>query len=126
SPLQHIFLLSEEEKTYTEKIFSRILSYMPEGILILDFDYNILFMNRYLTALYGDCIGQKYYLAFFGTARQDHGKIAEVIEGRSEEVKSREEDKEGRILDIKARRLENPDGSFSIIAIICDVTEKVK
>jgi len=42
SPLQHIFLLSEEEKTYTEKIFSRILSYVPEGILILDFDYRLM------------------------------------------------------------------------------------
>ena len=128
SPLQHIFLLSEEEKTYTEKIFSRILSDMPEGILILDFDYNILFMNRYLTALYGDCIGQKYYLAFFGTARQDqtYSQIAEIIEGRSEEVESREEDKDGRILDIKARRVENPDGSFSVIAIIHDVTEEVR
>lgn len=126
SPLQHVFLLSEEEKTYTEKIFSRILSYVPEGILILDFDFNILFMNRYLTALYGDCIGQKYYPAFFGPARQDHSQIAEIIEGRSEEVESREEDKEGRMLDVKARRLENPDGSFSVIAIIRDVTEKVK
>lgn len=128
SPLQHIFLLSEEEKTYTEKIFSRILSYMPEGILILDFDYNILFMNRYLTALYGDCIGQKYYHVFFGSAhqRQTLSRIAEVIDGSSEEVESREEDKDGRILDIKARRVENPDGSFSVIAIIHDVTEKVK
>ena len=126
SPLQHIFMLSEEEKTYTEKIFSRILSYVPEGILILDFDYNILFMNRYLTALYGDCIGQKYYLVFFDSGHQDHSQIAEVIEGRSEEVESREEDKEGRILDIKARRVENPDGSFSVIAIIREVTEKVK
>ncbi len=126
SPLQHIFLLSEEEKTYTEKIFSRILSYMPEGILILDFDYNILFMNRYLTALYGDCIGQKYYHVFFGSARHDHSRIAEIIDGSSAEVESREEDKEGRILDIKARRVENPDGSFSVIAIIQDVTEKVR
>jgi PAS domain S-box-containing protein len=126
SPLQHIFLLSEEEKTYTEKIFSRILAYMPEGIMILDFDYNILFMNRYLTALYGDCIGQKYYHVFFGTAHQDHSQIAEIIDGRSKEVESHEEDKDGRILDIKARRVENPDGSFSVIAIICDVTEKVR
>ncbi|MCW3129294.1 MAG: PAS domain-containing protein [Methanophagales archaeon] len=126
SPLQHIFLLSEEEKTYTEKIFSRILSYMPEGVLILDFDYNILFMNRYLTALYGDCIGEKYYHVFFGSAYQNHSRIAEIIDGSSEEVESLEEDKEGRILDIKARRVENPDGSFSVIAIIHDVTEKVK
>ncbi|MGB2727472.1 MAG: PAS domain-containing protein [Halobacteriota archaeon] len=125
APLQHIFRLSEEEKTYTEKIFSRILEDMPEGVLILDFDYNILFMNRYLTALYGDCIGQKYYLAFFGTARQEQSQIAEVIEGKAEEVESQEEDKEGRILDVKAKRVINPDGSFSIIAIIRDVTEKV-
>lgn len=124
TPLQHIFKLSEEEKTYTEKIFSRILSDMPEGILILDFDYNILFMNRYLTALYGDCIGQKYYHAFLGSS-QDPSRIALLIEGKAEEIESRVEDKEGRMLDIKARRVENPDASFSIIAIICDVTEKV-
>lgn len=126
APLQHIFRLSEEEKTYTEKIFSRILSDMPEGVLILDFDYNILFMNRYLTALFGDCIGQKYYQAFFGTARQEQTQIVEVIEGKAEEVASQVEDKEGRILDTKARRVENPDGSFSLIAIIRDVTEMVK
>ncbi len=128
SPLQHIFSLREEEKTYTEKIFSRILSDMPEGVLILDFDFNILFMNRYLTALYGDCIGQKYQLAFFGQhARTDHHtKIAEIIAGNAEEVETLEEDKAGRILNIKARRVENPDGSFSIIAIIRDITEKVR
>ncbi len=124
APLQHIFRLSEEEKTYTEKIFSHILSDMPEGVLILDFDYNILFMNRYLTALFGDCIGQKYYRAFFGSSQEPSG-IVEVIEGKAEEVESQVEDKEERILDIKARRVENPDGSFSIIAIIRDVTEKV-
>jgi PAS domain S-box-containing protein len=129
SPLQHIFLLSEEEKTYIEKIFSRILSYMPEGILILDFDYNILFMNQYLTALYGDCIGQKYYHVFFDTDQSRSRSISimkEVIEGKEKDVESQMEDKEGRMLDIKARRVENPDGSFSVIAIIRDVTEEVR
>jgi len=125
APLQHIFRLSEEEKTYTEKIFSSILSDMPEGVLILDFDYNILFMNRYLTALYDDCVGQKYHRAFFGSS-QDPCQIAEVIEGKAEEVESQVEDIEGRILDLKARRVKNPDGSFSLIAIIRDVTEKVR
>ncbi len=125
APLQHIFRLKEEEKTYTEKIFSRILSDMPEGVLILDFDYNILFMNRYLSSLYDNCLGQKYYRAFFGSS-QDSTQIAALIEGKEEEVASRVEDKEGRLLDLKARRVENPDGTFSIIAIIRDVTENVQ
>ena len=128
APLQHIFRLSEEEKTYTEKILSRILSDMPEGVLVLDYDYNILFMNRYLVALYGDCVGQKYYLAFFDSPRESliQSKIGEIIEGWSEEVESPVRDKEGRTLEIKARKTENPDGSFSIIAIIEDVSEKVR
>ena len=128
APLQHIFRLSEDEKTYTEKILSRILSDMPEGVLVLDFDYNILFMNRYLITLYGDCIGQKYYHAFFDRPREslNQGKIGEIIEGKSEEVESQAKDKEGRVLNIKARKTENPDGSFSAIAIIEDVSEKVR
>jgi len=128
APLQSISRLSEEEKTYTEKIFSRILSDMPEGVLVLDFDYNILFMNSYLIALYGDCVGQKYYLAFFDDPRESliQSKIGEIIEGWSEEVESPVRDKEGRTLEIKARKTENPDGSFSIIAIIKDVSEKVR
>jgi PAS domain S-box-containing protein len=128
APLQHIFRLSEEEKTYTEKILSRILSDMPEGVLVLDYDYNILFMNRYLVALYGDCVGQKYYLAFFDSPRETlvQSKIGEIIEGWSEEVESPVRDKEGRTLEIKARKTENPDGSFSIIAIIKDVSERVR
>jgi PAS domain S-box-containing protein len=128
APLQSIFRLSEEEKTYTEKIFSRILSDMPEGVLVLDFDYNILFMNSYLIALYGDCVGQKYYLAFFDNPRESliQSKIGEIIEGWTEEVESSVRDKEGRALEIKARKTENPDGSFSIIAIIKDVSEKVR
>ncbi|MCK4734444.1 MAG: hypothetical protein KAT65_18455, partial [Methanophagales archaeon] len=106
APLQHIFRLSEEEKTYTEKILSRILSDMPEGVLVLDYDYNILFMNRYLVALYGDCVGQKYYLAFFDSPRESliQSKIGEIIEGWSEEVESPVRDKEGRTLEIKARK----------------------
>lgn len=125
APLQHIFRLKEEEKTYTEKIFSRILSDMPEGVLILDFDYNILFMNRYLSSLYDDCLGQKYYSAFFGYSHEPIG-ISALIDGKEEEVESHVADKEGRNLDIKARRVENPDGSFSIIAIIRNVTETVR
>ncbi len=128
APLQYIFRLSEEEKTYTEKILSRILSDMPEGVLVLDYDYNILFMNQYLIALYGDCVGQKYYLAFFDSPRESliQSKIGEIIEGWSEEVESPVRDKEGRTLEIKARKTENPDGSFSIIAIIKDVSERVR
>jgi len=128
APLQYIFRLSEDEKTYTEKTFSRILSDIPEGVLVLDFDYNILFMNRYLIALYGDCVGQKYYHAFFDRPRESlkQGKIREIIEGRLEEVASHAKDKEGRVLNIKARKTENPDGSFSIIAIIEDISEKVR
>lgn len=139
APLQHIFRLSEDEKTYTEKIFSRILADMPEGVLVLDFDCNILFMNRYLKALYGDCIGQKYHHAIFGTEigkerhfdieadqNQNKSKLDEIIEAGLEEVEYQVKDKEGRILNIKARKAENPDGSFSIIAIIRDVSEKVR
>ncbi|MFZ2071775.1 MAG: PAS domain-containing protein [Halobacteriota archaeon] len=125
APLQHIFRLKEEEKTYTEKIFSRILADMPEGVLILDFDYNILFMNRYLSSLYDICLGQKYYSVFFGSF-QDTSQIAAIVEGREEEVECRVEDKASRILDIKARRVENPDSTYSIIAIIRDVTENVR
>jgi len=127
APLQHIFRLSEDEKTYTEKIFSRILSDMPEGILILDFDYNILFMNHYLVALYGNCVGEKFHYAFFGSYNDnDTSGIREVIEGKAEEIETQVEDKEGRIINIKARQVENPDGSFSIIAIIRDVTDRVR
>jgi len=57
-------------------------------------------MNRYLNTLYGDCIGQKYLHVFFGSS-QDPSRIAEVIEGKAEEVESCVEDKEGRILEIK-------------------------
>lgn len=124
APLQYIFRLKEDDKTYTEKIFSHILSDMPEGVLILDFDYNILFMNLYLTTLYGDCVGQKYYWVFFGLSRDPSG-LARIIDGNVEEVGSCVEDEEGRMLDIRARREENPDGTFSIIAIIREVTEKV-
>jgi len=136
APLQHIFRLREEEKTYTEKIFSRILADIPEGVLVLDFDYNIMFMNRYLLALYGDCAGQKYYRAIFGTGKgigmgmgksfdAHQNQIRGIIEGSLEEAEGQVEDKEGRILEIKARKVENPDGSFSIIAIIRDISEKV-
>jgi len=128
APLQHIFRLGEDEKTYTEKIFSHVLSDIPVGILVLDYDYNIRFVNKYLVAYYGDCIGQKYYPAFFGKPheRRNQGEIVELIEGKVDEIESLAEDKEGRTLNIKARKTENPDGSFSIIAIIEDVSEKVR
>ena len=132
APLQSIFRLSEDEKTYTEKIFSRILTDIPEGILVLDFDYNILFMNNYLIALYGDCIGQKYYHAIFDRPRESQNQskigigIGAIIDGGLEEVESEAKDKEGRTLEIKARKAGNPDGSFSIIAIIRDISEKIR
>ena len=130
APLQHIFRSREEDLTYTEKIFSRILSDIPEGVLVLDFDYNIMFMSRYLLALYGDRVGQKYYQAIFGAGigeglEAHQNQIKGIIDGSLEEAESQVEDKEGRILEIKARKVENPDGSFSIIAIIRDISEKV-
>ena len=75
--------------------------------------------------LYGDCIGQKYFHVFFGSS-QDPSRIAEVIDGKAEEVESCVEDKKGRILEIKMRRVKNPDSSFSVIAIVRDVTERVR
>ncbi len=133
TPLQHILRLREEEQTYTEKIFSRILADIPEGVLVLDFDYNIMFINRYLLALYGDCVGQKYYQVIFGTDigisknfEAHKEQIKRIIEGSLEEAESQVEDKEGRILEIKARKVKNPDGSSSIIAIIRDISEKVR
>jgi len=128
APLQHIFRLSEEEKTYTEKILSRILSDMPEGVLVMDFDYNILFMNRHLITFYGDCIGQKYYHALFDALpeSQIQSKMEAIIDGQVEEIESQARDKEGRTLEIKARKAENPDGSSSIIVLISDTSEKVR
>jgi len=124
TPLQHISRLTEKEMTYSEKIFAHILADMPEGVLILDFDYNILFVNRYLAALFGNCVGQKYQRTFFGPSRDPCG-LADIIDGTVEEVECCVEDKEGRMLEIKARRIENPDSSFSVIAIIRDISEKV-
>ena len=128
APLQHIFRLSEEEKTYTEKILSRILSDMPEGVLVMDFDYNILFMNRHLITFYGDCIGQKYYQAVFDALpeTQIQRKIGAIINGKEEEIEYQARDKKGRTLEIKARKAENPDGSSSIIVLISDTSEKVR
>ena len=127
APLQPLFRLSEAEKTYTERIFSRILADMPEGVLVLDFDSNILFMNNYLVALYGPHIGQKYYHAILGIQKdQNKSEIDAIIEAGAEEVETQAKDKEGRILNIKARKVENPGGSFSIIALVSDVSEKVR
>ena len=127
APLQPLFRLSEAEKTYTERIFSRILADMPGGVLVLDFDSNILFMNQYLIALYGNRIGQKYYHAIFGIRKdQNKSEIDAIIEAGAEEVETQANDKEGRILNIKARKVENPDHSFSIIALVRDVSEKVR
>nr|QNO55302.1 hypothetical protein NDMCNHHP_00002 [Methanosarcinales archaeon ANME-1 ERB7] len=128
APLQHIFRLSEDEKTYTEKILSRILSDMPEGVLVMDFDYNILFMNRHLITIYGDCIGQKFYHAIFDALPESpiQSKIRAIIDSKDEEIEYQTSDKKGRTLEIKARKAENPDGSSSIIVLISDTSEKVR
>ena len=126
-PLQTLFTSLPENRSFTEKLLSDILSKIPVGVMVIDNDYNILFMNDILTQKYGNLESQKFYKTILSMQNPLRLKeINNMIDNFSKSAEVQLTDKDDNILDIKASKLINPDKSHSVILIIEDVTLKKK
>jgi len=127
APIQTILNSLPEKKTFTEKILSDIISSLPYGLVIINKDYDIMFMNQKIMDTYGSLEGQKFYSAIIGKENPLTLKpIIDIMWGKSDKAKFETRDKDGRILVMNATKLVNPDKSLSIMMMVADVTERRK
>lgn len=113
-----------ELKSHRDRL-NRILSTMTEGVVIEDKDYNVVYMNEALRKIFGDQTGKKCYKAFIGRDKPcPVCPIEEIIRKKKQRFGYTVTDKNGRLYELIATPLENPDGSISILEAVRDITEK--
>ncbi len=123
APLQKLY--RSQERTFTEKLMLNLTSKIPTGIVVIDKDYNIQFINDIVEEKYGQITGEKFYKGILGLKNQNQlRKLNILIEGDVTAAKFKITDRLENILSVKCSELANPDGSASIIMIVEDITDK--
>ena len=126
-PLQKTLDPTHNTKSVGETFLSNILSHLPYGLVVIDLDHNILFASNNLTERYGDLGNKKFYSSILGNQNPPSlKKLEQLFKGNLNLVEFKLGDKEGRILNIKASRVTNPDKTTSFALIIDDITERIK
>ncbi len=93
-------------------------------VIIEDENYDIQYENKLLREAFGGCVGNKCYKSYIGTDKPcDICPVKEILHGDKKQFVY-ETTAGGRIFESKASRFQNPDGSFSIIEALVDVTER--
>jgi len=124
APIQTV-LNVDSGKTFAEKVLSNILSTMPNGLVVIDKSYTILFMNKEMKKIYGGSEHTTFYETVLGKDNPLRlKKIGKIIDGQSTVEEMQIKDKLGNVLQIKASQLLNPDDSFSVLLIIDDITKQ--
>jgi len=124
APLQTIINSQPESRTFTENFLLNLCSNIPVGVMVIDKDYNIQFMNDMLIDKYGHLEGKKFYENVLGLENPlKLEKISKVINHNDTKTTELQlKDKLENILDIKVSKTINPDETVSAILIIEDIT----
>ena len=121
APLQTV--LTGKKKSFMEMMLSEIIAGLPLGLVMIDKEYSILFMNKNAEEAYGRCEGQKFYSAIMKKENPMMlKKINSVIISKQDRTETYLVDGIGRHLLIRASRLMQPDKSFSIILLLEDIS----
>ena len=127
APLKTVLHALPEKKTFTERILSDFISAIPCGVLILDIDYNIQFINSKVVSAYGEVEGKKFYPSIVDDENTSGlKKINEVISGKIDFAKIYAFDKNKKYIKLRISRFINPDNSVSALVILEDITEVKK
>ena len=93
------------------------------GLFIVDANYRVRFMNAVMKDWFGDQTSQICYSSLCDISVQcAHCKLDQVICAR-ETVRYAPSFPDGRIFDVIATPIQNPDGTISKLEVIRDVTE---
>jgi PAS domain S-box-containing protein len=127
APLKTILNSLTSNKTFTEQILSKILTNIPLGLIVIDKDYNILYMNEEMQEKYAGCEGKTFYEAIMGKRNPLCLKdITKLIDQKQEQCNCIVKDRNNHFLHIFASHLSLPDGHTSVILLIDDITKQKK
>ena len=126
SPLKRALITDSENKSVVEEILSNFMSYIPYGLITIDSEDKITFMNKIMISTYGNQNGKKIQETIFSQSNAKKIEKIRLLLSDSELIEISIQDKNGRLLKIKGTRLTNPDSSFSAMLIIEDITEEIE
>ncbi len=100
------------------------LSEAGEGVLVVDADYRVRFMNGIMQQWFGEPMGRTCYsLSGAQETLCPHCKLDRVI-GQGERVRYEATAPNGRTFEIIATPMANEDGGTSMMEVLRDVTER--
>lgn len=104
-----------------------ILSHMAEGVVIINKDYEIEFLNDAFEERLGDLRGQKCYRVLKGLEKVcEHCPIEEIVKRGEKKYSFATELIDGSSFEVVATPLKNPNGSSSVMKIARDTSERKK
>lgn len=117
--------LIEKLEFESERLYAALDS-MSSFVVIEDENYNIQFMNKATKEVFGNRKGEKCYERFAGRKEPcPVCPIEEILKKGKKEFVCHLESSE-RIYESHASSFKNPDGTFSIIEVLTDITERKK
>ncbi len=123
--LQKLFSSKIDDMSFIEKMIFNIASKIPIGLIVLDKEYNIQFINDFVFKKYDNVIGKKFYTSVLGLKKSNSlKKINKFIKSKKDNEELEINDKFGNTLRIKRTKMINPDNSISFILIIDDITKR--
>ncbi|MDD5492140.1 MAG: PAS domain S-box protein [bacterium] len=102
-----------------------ILANMNEGIMVVNENYQIEYMNKPLRANFGNQLGKKCYQTISHQNYPCHlCPVREIIKKHHRYFDTTIRDKHGQVYEIEAFPIRDSDGRKKVVEIVRDITEK--
>jgi len=109
----------QDERDYIYRIFNSMAQY----VLVCSPDLRTEFLNPSARELFGDCVGEICYEQLNRESPCPHCPVPLVLQRDSPDTVHYTNEAYGRILEGTMSKLDNRDGSSSLLAVMQDVTE---
>ena len=110
----------EAEKSKVDFIVNSI----PSGIDIVTKDYKVLFQNKIMLDLFGDCRGKLCYKEYKNRDKPcSDCPVRRAIKNRRAE-RTELTGADGRDYELLATPIQNPEGTLSAVEVVVDITER--
>ncbi len=127
APLDAIFSTLPENMSFSEKLLYDLLTNIPISIILIDKNFNIIYMNEESKEKYGNQTGSLFYESIFTYNNPlKLKKIIDILDKKSDMESFSKKDKFGNYLKLRARKLINPNDRISVILIIEDITSTME
>ncbi len=113
----------QQSEAQLQAMFDAIAE-IDEGLLVIDADHRIRYMNRVVTNWFGESVGNTCYQTLAGGEKSCADcKMAEVLE-QKKTIRYEATLLDNRIFEIVATPINNTDGTVSRLGVMRDITQK--